>query len=251
MIKFFRKIRQDLLSKGKTGKYLKYAVGEIILVVIGILIALQINSWNNKRISQKQSIGYMQSLVDDIKSDIIQYNANIESYTTDITNNKSLLINDNYKTLDADSILKLVNAFFQPNKITKQTYEKIKNASLSESLGTDIVNKAINDYYNLEINYYETLLQWDKDYSTKDYIFWFYNNSFESSSIRGYSSSKLPFLASEEKRKNDLINLIESTQGRNHLRGAIERHQHTVKRVAEVKVVAENLVEMINNELNN
>ena len=163
MIKFFRKIRQHLLSKGKTGKYLKYAVGEIILVVIGILIALQINSWNNKRISQKQSIGYMKSLVDDIKSDIIQYNANIESYTTDITNNKSLLINDNYKTLDADSILKLVNAFFQPNKITKQTYEKIKNASLSESLGTDIVNKAINDYYNLEINYYETLLQWDKD----------------------------------------------------------------------------------------
>ena len=127
-----------------------------------------------------------------------------------------------------DSILKLVNTFFQPNKITKQTYEKIKNASLSESLGTDIVNKAINDY-----------------------IFWFYNINFKSSSIRGYSSSKLPFLASEEKRKNDLINFIESTQGRNHLRGAIDRHQHTVKRVAEVKVVAENLVEMINNELNN
>ena len=42
MIKFFRRIRQNLLSEGKTGKYLKYAIGEIILVVIGILIALQI-----------------------------------------------------------------------------------------------------------------------------------------------------------------------------------------------------------------
>ena len=49
MIKFFRKIRQKLLSKGKTGKYLKYAIGEIILVVIGILIALQINNWNERR----------------------------------------------------------------------------------------------------------------------------------------------------------------------------------------------------------
>jgi|TARA_R110000737_G_C14509985_1_gene473452 hypothetical protein len=46
MIKFFRKIRQNLVSKGNTGKYLKYAIGEIILVVIGILIALSINNWN-------------------------------------------------------------------------------------------------------------------------------------------------------------------------------------------------------------
>ncbi len=49
MIKFFRKIRQNLLSEGKTGKYLKYALGEIILVVAGILIALQINNWNERR----------------------------------------------------------------------------------------------------------------------------------------------------------------------------------------------------------
>ena len=251
MIKFFRHIRQKLIMENKTSKYFKYAIGEIILVVIGILIALQINNWNEQRISNKQSISYMKSLLGDIKSDVIQYNANIESYTTDITNNKRLFINNDYKILDADSILKLVNIFYQPNKTTKQTYEKIKNAGLAESLATDIVNKAVNDYYNLEIKYYETLLQWDKEYSNEYFKFWFYNNNYESSSIRGYSSNKLPFLASEEKRKNDLINLIESTQGRNHLRGAIERHEHTLKRVEEIKEVAENLVEIINNELNN
>ena len=48
MIKFFRKIRQNLVSEGKNSKYFKYAIGEIILVVIGILIALQINNWNIK-----------------------------------------------------------------------------------------------------------------------------------------------------------------------------------------------------------
>ena len=60
MIKFFRKIRQNLLSEGKTGKYLKYAFGEIVLVVIGILIALQINNWNEQRkerIQEKILIG--------------------------------------------------------------------------------------------------------------------------------------------------------------------------------------------------
>jgi hypothetical protein len=49
MIKFFRKIRQNLLTENKFGKYITYAVGEVILVVIGILIALTINNWNQER----------------------------------------------------------------------------------------------------------------------------------------------------------------------------------------------------------
>ena len=52
MIKFFRKIRQQLLVENKTGKYLSYAIGEIVLVVIGILIALQINDWNQHRLNK-------------------------------------------------------------------------------------------------------------------------------------------------------------------------------------------------------
>ncbi len=69
MIKFFRKIRQNSLSEGKTGKYLKYAIGEIILVVIGILIALSINNWNESR---KQSISeneFITSVKNDLKQD--------------------------------------------------------------------------------------------------------------------------------------------------------------------------------------
>jgi len=54
MIKFFRKIRQQLLVKGAVKKYLLYAIGEILLVVIGILIALQINNWNEARKNRKE-----------------------------------------------------------------------------------------------------------------------------------------------------------------------------------------------------
>ncbi|WP_273277430.1 DUF6090 family protein [Maribacter polysiphoniae] len=49
MIKFFRRIRQQVLTENKFSKYLLYAIGEIVLVVIGILIALQINNWNEIR----------------------------------------------------------------------------------------------------------------------------------------------------------------------------------------------------------
>ncbi|MGB5386260.1 MAG: DUF6090 family protein, partial [Eudoraea sp.] len=54
MIKLFRNTRKQLLTENKFTKYLFYALGEIILVVIGILIALQINNWNNRRIEKEE-----------------------------------------------------------------------------------------------------------------------------------------------------------------------------------------------------
>tara|TARA_R110000782_G_scaffold258049_1_gene347613 strand:+ start:691 stop:1380 length:690 start_codon:yes stop_codon:yes gene_type:complete len=69
MIKFFRKIRQKMLTENKFSKYLIYAIGEIILVVIGILIALQINNWNqsqNKIIAEKE---FSQGIKSDLKKD--------------------------------------------------------------------------------------------------------------------------------------------------------------------------------------
>jgi len=70
MIKFFRNIRRNLMEAGKTGKYLKYAIGEIVVVVLGILIALQINNWNENR-KEQQTLNNIYVLVaEDLKSDI-------------------------------------------------------------------------------------------------------------------------------------------------------------------------------------
>lgn len=60
MIKFFRKIRQRLLSENKISKYLVYAIGEVFLVVIGILIALQINNWNEEHNINKRQRNYLE-----------------------------------------------------------------------------------------------------------------------------------------------------------------------------------------------
>ena len=67
MIKFFRKIRFDLMEQNKTGKYFKYAIGEIILVVIGILIALQINNWNEERKKSLKENYYLNSIKSSIQ----------------------------------------------------------------------------------------------------------------------------------------------------------------------------------------
>ncbi|SFZ93949.1 hypothetical protein SAMN05428642_103449 [Flaviramulus basaltis] len=72
MIKLFRNIRENLLNEGKTSKYFKYAIGEILLVVIGILIALQINNWNEARKDENRMHTNINSISEDIKSDAFQ-----------------------------------------------------------------------------------------------------------------------------------------------------------------------------------
>ena len=70
MITLLRKIRKRLIKEGQFSNYLLYAVGEIALVVIGILIALQINNWNEQRQQQNKINIYLENLVNDLKDDI-------------------------------------------------------------------------------------------------------------------------------------------------------------------------------------
>ncbi len=72
MIKFFRHIRRNLMETGKTGKYFKYAIGEIVLVVIGILIALQINNWNEDRKERVEEQTILKQLQTEFKSNLKQ-----------------------------------------------------------------------------------------------------------------------------------------------------------------------------------
>ncbi|MDH3274726.1 MAG: DUF6090 family protein [Gammaproteobacteria bacterium] len=70
MFRLFRKIREEILIGKKTRRYLGYAIGELILVVLGILIALQINNWNEERIEQRQIADYAHALIKDLERDL-------------------------------------------------------------------------------------------------------------------------------------------------------------------------------------
>jgi Family of unknown function (DUF6090) len=70
MIKFFKKIRQNMLTENKFSKYLIYAIGEIILVVIGILIALQINNWNEVQKGKMKATTILKEIRSDMFKDL-------------------------------------------------------------------------------------------------------------------------------------------------------------------------------------
>ena len=70
MLRFFRKLRQRLFTENKFSKYLLYALGEIALVMIGILLALQVNNWNEERKQRQVEIKYFGNLKNDLLADI-------------------------------------------------------------------------------------------------------------------------------------------------------------------------------------
>jgi hypothetical protein len=155
MIKFFRKIRYDLMEKNKTGKYLKYAIGEILLVVIGILFALQINNWNNNKNEKAEIENYYTKIHEEIT--IIQERSNRYKAALDTLNqhnNRSLDI-INLKNRDSLYLLKetlgalgtaYTSDFLFPiiNEFLNEGYlAKIKNDSLK--LGFQYFSIALND----------------------------------------------------------------------------------------------------------
>jgi hypothetical protein len=78
MIKLFRKIRYDTIGKNETGKYLKFAIGEILLVMIGILLALQVNNWSENRKSSIASKEIYNNLLQSLKQDSTELKRIIE-----------------------------------------------------------------------------------------------------------------------------------------------------------------------------
>ncbi len=126
MIKFFRKIRQRLLSENNFSKYLIYAIGEIVLVVIGILIALQINNWKEQRRENIEEQAIIKRLEKEFKSNREQLLDKIEFRNTLIESCRQLLdYFDNPENAKRDSILVFLSTIQPP------TFDPIQNDLVS------------------------------------------------------------------------------------------------------------------------
>ena len=153
MIKFFRHIRQKLIMENKTSKYLKYAIGEIVLVVIGILIALQINNWNENR-----------------KERLIERNL-LNSLQEDLSRNKELIVSNisglNFITKQIDVLLTAysehlsyndsLNGYFHLARVFPESQLSFVAFNEIKTKGTDIIvstelRKRIVDLFEITLS---------------------------------------------------------------------------------------------------
>ncbi|WP_411895913.1 DUF6090 family protein [Winogradskyella sp. A2] len=155
MIKFFRHIRKSLIQENKMGKYFKYAIGEIILVVIGILIALQINNWNEDQKILKRENFYLDSLLDDMRSNLLEIQEDINGNYQIIKSCDSLLLLANegtYAKLNDERIGNLIISLGEYSKLQLEQ-GTIEEIIYSGSLQT-IQNESIRGF----------VVDWERDF---------------------------------------------------------------------------------------
>ena len=193
MIKFFRHIRKSLLMENKTskpalpaGRYFKYAIGEIVLVVIGILIALQINNWNEQKKLKVQEVEALTEIISDLTINNNQFNLALNSKNRrgNIGNTLSSLhiIIDHLKSKEVyhDSLDKHIGILnYSLNYINYKTsgYESlssmgldlIKNSKLRSEIGEYFTSSIIIPK-NVSIGLTEDFNNYMLDYARKDFI---------------------------------------------------------------------------------
>jgi len=160
MIKLFRKVRQKMLIENKFSKYLLYATGEIVLVVIGILIALSINNWNEAGKERRKEINYLNNLKIDLGNELVN-NENFRSIRYEKARTCSFLLNTKLpKTIE--NVKEYTNKYeqvfymhlFVPNNNTFKELLSSGNLSLikNDSIKNALLNldKQYAEFYNAE-----------------------------------------------------------------------------------------------------
>ena len=158
MFRIFRKIREEILLGKKTRRYLGYAVGELVLVVFGILIALQINNWHEERNEQRQIAEYAHALIKDLERDLDM--AQIISIEIDILMNKidalAAYIEDRpFDELRNIDLFYLMRApFYRPYAWNRTALEQIKSSGSLRQMRNRQLAEKISAYeaftYHLE-----------------------------------------------------------------------------------------------------
>lgn len=149
-MKFFRSIRKNLLEKNKIPKYLKYAIGEIILVVIGILIALQINNWNSDRLNAIRIEKYAKSLILDLTNDIemigvSQFQA--KKCFNKIDSLKQYMLTTRTEDLsNTDLYILTKDIMYRPYKWNRSTFQELKNSEILQFFKNDSLKKLLIAY---------------------------------------------------------------------------------------------------------
>jgi type II secretory pathway pseudopilin PulG len=171
MIKFFRHIRKQLLTENKFSRYLLYAIGEIVLVMVGILLALQVNNWNEVRKLAKERITILQNLREDLTNDIENYQYSFLRLEDrqKVAENVILLFDTIPKTIDSAKTARdlLVLGFIEDHNPNFSTYNEVLSSGKLGLINSKKIKLALANYKSTVDNFHIIGSNWNED--IKDY----------------------------------------------------------------------------------
>lgn len=148
-MKLFRKIRQSMITKNKFRNYLIYAIGEITLVMIGILLALQVNNWKEEKSQRIELNNALRAVVSDMIADTTTATGIIKFYEENLENSQKII--DKKITLDNyRECIQCINivTIYQPFNIQTRGYERIKAISQRQTIENDSLIADITQVYS-------------------------------------------------------------------------------------------------------
>jgi len=197
------------MEKNKTGKYLKYAIGEIILVVIGILIALQINNWNETRKIRGKEIDYLTNLKTDLQFSILELEEFIVKREAQTESAKVVVEHFNGKAVDDWNIFNkhVVSIYtWQRFYLIDNTYQELKNSGNFSIISNDSIK---NSLLNLDLLYKK--LKYKEDHWRYDAEQTLHPSQYEKSDINSISNNYVYQLSNGQ--QGELGNLSNETFG--------------------------------------
>jgi hypothetical protein len=151
MINLFKKVRKTLLSENKFSRYIVYALGEILLVVVGILIALQINIWNENRKKEILELSLLKEMKSNLMSDISDIEENIYFAENGIKSANIILKSFENNFPYNDSLNKYYGKVPMTPKffMTENAYNSINNVGI-RTIKNDSLRQAITNHYQIK-----------------------------------------------------------------------------------------------------
>ena len=257
MIKFFQAIRHNSIKERKLSKYLIYAIGEIILVVIGILIALQLNNKNEYKSSLRNSNIHLREIVNDLASDTLYLKRMVRNLEIQCNKEKWYLEKTSYTLNDFDSLKTIFPIGIWDFHVEDRTYFKIQNSQESELIGFKELYKSITDYYSISKKRIERNTEFEIREASKqvDFIERLYRTlELSTYKTRDFSGvilqTNFPQLPQKEDDENKLIALMNKNEARNYLKSTYERHLLLLLGFNLTKKEATKLISNINSSLN-
>jgi hypothetical protein len=150
MLNFLRKTRNRLLKEGNLKVYLTYAVGEILIVVVGILLALYLNNWNQKRTNNKQEIQYYQSMKNQLNEDMYAIIGNMDynqNFLNQFSYAKNLILSNDKNKIDTLGKIALNLLRFSDFRRKSSIYQTLVNSGEIKNINN---NKIIEELQSLE-----------------------------------------------------------------------------------------------------
>lgn len=251
MIKIFKHIRQHYISEGKTKKYLLYAIGEIILVVVGILIALSINTWSEERKEKAIVTNVLKNIKYDLVADTLVYSDHLRSFPKVLDSAKFLLNSITLDTLSASILFDKLPYTSYNYTVKNQSYQKVINASITDFFEFSDLFDEINTYYTIDSNYYDVIKFWDTEETSIDGVLWktmgfeidiYENNSF-------YKKNEIKFTQSEATRKAVFLEQLKLPTIRNSIKMNMYRKMRLNETLQGMKQKATTIILKIDEEL--